>query len=367
MSGPAQHQPSDPVAGLLGRPSELLDLTFDQLRTLVMVRLTGNALRAARALGREQSSVQKQLTTLNELAQRMVGEVLALKQRRGQDFLFTPTGDQVTDLAAATLEGWSDVVHSARRRLGSTITVGTTEFTIRFLGEIWPHVRDDFQRRGIELKIVHVRTRDFWATLDAQQVDLICGSFATEQGQLPDLDYDFIECGRERVALLSNLTARELPDRPVRFAELPKLPLLAPTAGLLAEFLRRWYGPDYRATLTVIADIDALNYGLGLLQSQLLHGCLITTHAVAEAAITGRLPGGEGLRMIELGNDYRPCLELVTGVFGRRREREHYASDHPLNILWQLFETHASDGTDSRPDPAEGRLLRPPSVEQARR
>lgn len=340
-SGPVQLRSTDRLADLLGRPPEILDLTFDQLRTLVVVHQAGTALRAARALGREQSSVQKQLTTLNDLAQRTVGEILVLKQGRGQDFLFTPTGEQVAELATRTLDTWNDAVHSARRRLGSTITVGTTEFTIRFLGEVWPHVRDEFEERGVELKIVHVRTRDFWAKLDAQQVDLICGSFATERGRLPNLDYDFIEWHREGIALLTNLTTRELPHRPVRYATLPKLPLLAPTAGLLAEFLRRWYGPNYRATMTVIADIDALAYGLGLLQSQLLHGCLITTHAVAEAAVAGRIPGGEGLRLVALANDYRPDLELVTGVFGRRHEREHYASDHPLNVLWREFAAHA--------------------------
>lgn len=44
---------------------ELLETTFDQLRTLVLVAETGSALSAARVLGREQSSVQKQLDTLN--------------------------------------------------------------------------------------------------------------------------------------------------------------------------------------------------------------------------------------------------------------------------------------------------------------
>ncbi|HEV2779231.1 MAG TPA: hypothetical protein VGX25_07500 [Actinophytocola sp.] len=219
--------------------------------------------------------------------------------------------------------------------------IGTTEFTIRFVGEIWPRLRDEFERREVELKIVHVRTRDFWSTLDAQQVDLVCGSFATEAGKLPTLDYDFIEWHREPIALLTNLSTRELPDKPVRADKLPTLPLLAPTAGLLAEFLRRWYGPDYRSRLSIIAEIDALYYGLGLLDSQLLHGCLLTTNAVAQAAIDGRLPGGAGLRMIELGDDYQPPLELVTGVFARRGEREHYSPDHPVNLLWHEFEAHA--------------------------
>jgi hypothetical protein len=43
----------------------------------------------------------------------------------------------------------------------------------------------------------------------------------------------------------------------VTAAKLPSLPLLAPTAGLLAQFLGRWYGPNYRGTLNVIADVDS--------------------------------------------------------------------------------------------------------------
>ena len=332
---------ADVTSELMQVPGALLDLTFDQLRTLVVVRQEGNAMRAARRLGREQSSVQKQLNTLNELARQLIGESLVVKQGRGQDLLFTPTGEQLTTLAASTIDTWMTGIHSARRRLGSTITIGTTEFTIRFVGEVWPHLQDEFQRRDVELKVVHVRTRDFWEKLESQQVDLVCGSFATRTGELPDLDYDFIEWQREGVALLTNLTVHELPAKPVSADKLPTLPLLAPTAGLLAEFLHRWYGPAYTSKLTIIATIDALYYGLGLLDSQLLRGCLLTTSKVAQAATEGRLSGGHGLRVVQLADDFNPPLELVTGVFGRRNERNRYAADHPLNLLWNEFETRS--------------------------
>ncbi len=110
-------------------------------------------------------------------------------------------------------------------------------------------LREDFERHDIHLNIEHVRTRDLWRKLDAKKVDMVCGSFAAQPGRPPELDYDFLEWHRERVALLTNLTTRELPDTPVTAAKLPTLPLLAPTAGLLAQFLSRVYGPDYRGTL----------------------------------------------------------------------------------------------------------------------
>lgn len=320
---------------------ELLDLTLDQLRTLLVVYETGNALRAARTLGREQSSVQKQLSNLNKSFQRLCGEALVIKQGRGQDFLFTPTGEEIAHLTKSTLDSWEHGIHAARRRLGSTVTIGTTEFTIEFVGKVWPQLREEFERREIDLKVVHIRTRDFWAKLEAQQVDLICGSLATETGKRPTLDYDFIEWHREGVALLTNLTTHELPDKPVACDRLATVPLLTPSAGLLAEFLRRWYGPDYRSTLNVVADIDALNYGLALLDSDLLRGCLLTTEAVARAAVDGRLQGGHNLRMLELGPGYTPALEIVTGIFARPGERDHYSPDHPLNLLWTAFQRTA--------------------------
>ena len=324
---------ADLLAMLLACTPEILDVSLDQLRTLAVVRTTGNAQRAARALGRDQSSVQKQVDNLNKIATRLVGEALVVKQGRGKDFLFTPTGEEFVALAKHTLLTVTDGLHRSRRRVGSTVTCGTTEFTVQFLGAVWPALREDFERRGVHLNIEHVRTRDLWRKLDAKKVDLVCGSFAAEPGRPPTVDHDFLEWHRERVALLTNLTPRELAESPVTATRLPDLPLLAPTAGLLAEFLGRWYGPGYRGVLHVIADIDSLNYGLNLLTTQLLHGCLLTTERVADAALEGRLPG-VGLRKIDLADDYHPRLEIVTGVFARKGERERYAADHPLNLLW---------------------------------
>ncbi len=335
------------LATLLACPAEMLDVTLDQLRTLAVVHVTGTAQRAARVLGREQSSVQKQLDNLNKAAARLVGEALVGKQGRGKEFLFTPSGEEVVELAAQTLSSWTDSLHRSRRRVGSTVTFGTTEFTVEFLGAVWPALRADFERRGVQLKIEHVRTRDLWRKLDAKQVDMVCGSFAAEQGRSPELEYDFLEWHRERVALLTNLTARELSDTPVTAAKLPGLPLLAPTAGLLSQFLGRWFGPDYRGVLNVIADIDSLTYGLNLLTAELLHGCLLTTERVADAALEGRLPG-RNLRKIDLAEDYQPRLEIVTGIFARKGERERYANNHPLNLLWNAF----TRATPTRPVPA---------------
>ena len=69
---------TDSLNGLLACPPMLLEFTFDQLRTLIVVKEADSANGAARILGREQSSVQKQIDTLNRSFQRMCGEQLAV-------------------------------------------------------------------------------------------------------------------------------------------------------------------------------------------------------------------------------------------------------------------------------------------------
>lgn len=105
-----------------------------------------------------------------------------------------------------------------------------------------------------------------------------------------------VEWHREDLALVTNLSTRELPMTAVGQHRLPEIPLLVSSAGLIADFLRRWYGPDFQSRLTIVAGVDSIYYGLALLRSQLVHGALICAHAAAAAAIEGRLPGGPGLR-----------------------------------------------------------------------
>lgn len=342
MSGPVNVPPAGGFAELLASPTQLLDVTMDQLRTLLAVREAGSPLRAARMLDREHSSVRKQLDTLNRLFQQICGEALVVKQGRGQDYLFTPTGEVVAEIAAKSFADWLAGVTDRRRKLGATVTVATTEFTVDFLAQVWPDVADEFTRREIQLDIAHVRTRDFWSRLDAKEIDLICGSVAAAADNDPALvNYDIIEWHREDLALVTNLSVRELPMAAVEQDRLPEVPLLAPPAGLVAEFLRRWYGPHFQTDLNIVASVDSIYYGLALLRSRLVYGALICTHAAAIAAIEGRLPGGNDLRLVPLADNYSPPLQILAGIFARKGERNLYDDTHPLNLLWNAFSAHA--------------------------
>ena len=72
---------------------------------------------------------------------------------------------------------------------------------------------------------------------------------------------------------------------------LPGIPLLAPSAGLIADFLGRWYGHDFRDRLHIVAEVDSIYYELAL---GLVHGALIATGAAAQAAVEGRGAGSPG-------------------------------------------------------------------------
>jgi DNA-binding transcriptional LysR family regulator len=331
------------LSRLLNTSPLLMDTTLDQLRTLIAVYETRSALRAARVLGREQSSVQKQIDTLNRNFKSLCGEPLVVKQGRGKDVLITPTGEALVELARTTLTEWLDSIHECRRKLGTTLTVGTTRFMLDALAKAWHHVADDFRRRDVELKVVHIRTKDIWTSLESKEVDIVCGSVVTHAGRNSGFeDFDVIEWRRGGLALLTNLPESRLGSS-VGTGELPKLPLVVPGEGLIAAFLRGWFGADYRNELDIAAEIDEIQYGMSLLRSGLVEGCMIVTSGLGVVASNNELREGSGLRVVALKNDRKPELERLVGVFARKEERAKFPADHPLNLLWAAFQREVSE------------------------
>ncbi|MEV0369659.1 LysR family transcriptional regulator [Streptomyces sp. NPDC050636] len=319
-------------------PTELLDTTMDQLRTLIVVRETGTALGAARRLGREQSSVQKQLDTMNRTFAALCGEELVLKQGRGRDALFTATGEAMVDLARRTLGEWSDGVHDARRRLGRTLSVGTTRYTLGFLLDAVERVSEDYERDDVDLKVTHVRTGDLFTKLRAKELDLVCGSVVVTEGEEAELlaPYEVMEWRRSGLSLLTNLPPDRLPSTSFRARDLPRLPLVV-SGGLIGRVLKAWYGPEYRQKLSIAAEIEAAHYGFELLRSGVVSGAMLVTRGIGEAAADGRLPEAGGLRTLEIVGDVGPTTEVLVGVFTRRGERDSYGPGHPLSLLWEAL------------------------------
>ncbi|MBB5153218.1 LysR family transcriptional regulator [Saccharopolyspora phatthalungensis] len=339
LAGTASLPATDPRSRLLRSPAALLETTLDQLRTLILVHEVGTALAAARSLGREQSSVQKQLDTLNRNFQQLCGEPLVIKQGRGKKVLFTASGESFVAIARETLGDWLDGVHESRRLRGETVTVGTTRFTLGFLANAGEHVAAEFQERGIDLRVTHLRTRELLDALRTKQADLVCGSVLITADDAAALaEFEVMEWRRSGLSLVTNLSRGRLPNRVMRASELHGVPLVVPASGLISGFLHGWFGTDFREKLDIAAEIDDVRYGFDLLRSELLHGCMIVTQGVGEAAGDGRLPEGQGLRTIELVNDVGPKMQVLVGAFTRRGERQSYYAEHPLNLLWTALE-----------------------------
>ncbi|MFG3120247.1 LysR family transcriptional regulator [Streptomyces sp. NPDC048197] len=327
LSGPQQY------------PTELLDTTMDQLRTLIVVHEAGTALAAARRLGREQSSVQKQLDTMNRTFAALCGEELVRKQGRGRDALFTATGEALVGLARRTLGEWAEGVHDARRRLGRTLSVGTTRYTLGFLLDAAERIGEDYARENVDLKVTHVRTGDLFTKLRSTELDLVCGSVVVTEGEETELlaPYEVMEWRRSGLSLLTNLPPDRLPGASLPAHELDRLPLVISARGLIGRFLTAWYGTDYRQKLSIAAEIEAAHYGFELLRSGLVSGAMLVTRGIGEAAADGRLPEAGGLRTLEIVGDVGPRTEVLVGVFTRRGERASYPPGHPLNLLWKAL------------------------------
>jgi len=212
--------------------------------------------------------------------------------------------------------------------------------------EVARRIADEFAAREIELNVMHVRTKDSFARLDAKEIDLLCAGFASEAGadDIPG-DYEFLQWRREGLVLLTNLPKRELPVPAVSVDRLPDVPLIVPAAGgVITDFLRRWYGSEFRSRMSIVASIDDIYFGLALMRSKMAYGCMLTSVSIATAAAEGRLPGGPDRRLVELGADFSPMMELVTGTFARRGERAAFSPSHPLNLLWQAFTEEVAFG-----------------------
>lgn len=358
-----------PPHGLTQYPAGLLETTLDQLRTLLAVHEEGTALGAARLLGREQSSVQKQLDTMNRNVGELCGEPLLHKSGRGRPVRFTRSGEQAVELARATLGDWLDGVRTARARAGRILTVGSTRFTLEYLREAVDQLGERFAREGVEVRTVHVRTTNLLQRLETRELDLVCGSVSVPGSRrAPELEeYDVMEWRRSGLCLLTNLRDDELPRRtPVRVRALAQLPLAVPTDGLICDFLRGWFGPSYHGALRIAAEIDSAQYGFELLGSRMLRGAMLVTRGIGQAVDEGRLPEARGLRTVELAEESGSQLRVVVGAFARADDRAAHPPGHPLNQLWDvLHREHARRRGGEEHGDRDSRTARPSPLHAA--
>ncbi len=238
------------------------------------------------------------------------------------------------------------------------LTVGTTEFTLPIVSRAWNRVSEEFRQREVEFKVAHVRTKDVWSRLENRQVDLVCGSIvSTPEGDLRLKEYEVIEYARGQALLLTNLPEHELPDMSVETSGLGRVPLVVPPAGLVADLLATWYGTNFRDRLNVVADIDDVHYGLSLLRSGFVRGCMIVTGSIGRGMAAQEDPDAVPLRAFGLHDDLEPKAELMTGAFVRRADLERYDAGHPLNRLWAAVKQDVRTYTPWPDPPRRSRYL----------
>jgi len=305
-------------------------------------------------MGRHQSSLQKQLETLNSYFHELCGEPLATKRDRGQDYAFTPTGERVAEEAKALLLNWHDILELRRREVGRRLVVATTTFTLPILAVVWNQVLNEVAT-SVDLRVVQIRTKDFFERLDKRGVDVVVGGFLGSREGLPDLNYDFLEWNRDRVVLLTNLDKRNLPMSSLTTEDLKQYDVVAPDAGVIRDVLHFTYGESFEQELKLLPPVQDLYYGINLLRYGFVSGLMFATETAAKHALrltasddvlameSSQLPTPPiNLRTINLGEDFKE-LVVVSGLFARKGEREYYERNdpgHPLAVLWRVFEEH---------------------------
>jgi DNA-binding transcriptional LysR family regulator len=331
-----------PIDVAMYGPVSLRDTTMDQLRTLIAVYEAGSALGAARLLDRDQSSVQKQIDTLNRNFGAMCGEPLVLKRGRGQGVVFTETGESLVRTARETLNAWHEQIQICRGRVGGTLAVGTTSFTLAALTRARAVVAEEFSRLDVELRVEHVRSREILSKLRGRELDLVCGSIAVVKGREAPEDCAIAEWSRKSLSLVTNLPPEDLPGPVVSSSALRTLPLVLPDHGLIADSLRGWFGADYQRQLDVVAEIDTVLFGLELLASlSCLRGCMLVTHGIGEMVRDGRLATQADVRVLPVVNDTDVHMEVLSGAFIRRDEVSRDPR-HPLSLLWSALQHNDS-------------------------
>lgn len=339
----------------------LLHLTFDQLRTLVLLGELHSPRRVAQELGRDQSSVMKQVATLNTTFEKVCGRVLASPKARGQDYAFTPTFELAERLARETLERWNLELEQHRRHVGQRVVIATTTFTLPVLARVWERVRAEIQD-GVEVKVEQIRTAEFWDKLGSRAVDLVIGGQTVLAGHGVDCrEQDFLEWHREGLAAVTNIDESYLPGSVLRRAHLENrsISMILPRAGIIADAIRAILGADHDAVLLRAQVIQDVHYGLALLETGVARGVMFATASTAEYARSRHLHSGvnddpkrasaASLRILRLGDEF-PAFEIVTGLFGRKGERKSYEMiepAHPLAAFWRIF-------TECRPSQVSG-------------
>jgi len=319
-----------------------LRTTVDQLITLVDLHELSHTHEVAKRRNRDQSSILKQLATLNASFAEECGERLVnAKTGRGKPVQFTETGVQVVELARSFLKKSEDTFEDTRSRLGEKLTAASTTGMLSAVSAVWPKWKES-TRMGFELQIKQIRTYEVKEYLNGSKADLVFAGKINHPKALTQYeDFEFLEWKRSRVVLLSNHT--NLPSVSVHLKDIveKKVLMILPDNGIIKEFAEVVFGEDFRR-LTVAARINDLYFGIDLLKHNVYEAAMLVIEEFADSFIREQ----EGSGNCSFYKYEIPEISEITisGVVFRRRDSERFSSSHPVNVCWEVFKKEAAEG-----------------------
>ncbi len=312
-----------------------VSVTVDQLRTFVAVYETGSTRAAAlRILKRDQSSVEKQLKTLEEHFWNFNKERLIIKpSARGAELRFTRGGERVYELAQRILGEF----RSTRTQMEKIyrLRIAITKYTIPLLAEIddpiWKRLKQ--LGRQPEQELIHIGSDQIQACLEDPTMDFALGGIIT--GHPIQRGIEFIRWSTESFVLVSNvlLGGSKIDVKQLRSSSLP---LILRTDGVMKEFIARTLGST--EGLNVVEWCNDLQFGLDLLRLRVREGCMICSELIATEALK-HIESQGVLHMYH----FEGCdLFHERGLFRRAGTDELYEPTHPVRIFWDTFKELAA-------------------------
>lgn len=315
-------------------------MTIDQMITLIDLYEMKHTRVVAKHRSRDQSSVLKQLATLNATFTDLCGERLVnINASRGKPVDFTPTGEKVVNLVKKFLEDSIRTIDETRRELGKKLTAASTTGMLNVIARVWPKWQEK-ARRTFDLHLKQIRTYEVASYLREGKADLVFAGIIIH----PDMehyyeDFQFLEWSRSKVVLLSNHT--QLPTDPVKLDDIVdgKVRMILPKHGIIKDLAELIFREENLQKVNVAAWIDDLYFGIGLLRNNIYQACMLALEPAADRFIKEQTES-DGIPFYKYEIEGMQDISIASGLF-RRKDAEQYASSHPVSICWQIFKEEA--------------------------
>jgi hypothetical protein len=249
------------------------------------------------------------------------------------------------------LADWQVELEQHRRRLGSSVSIGATPFILDVVPKTWNQMVQTLNKRGVDLSLQHVHTGAVRKALENKSLDLVLGGVLLDRdtNTVASDNYDFLGWNREPFVVVSNYPRSMLPGPTVTPDELQKLTLLRPGVGIIDDFMVAWYGKGYERKLNVFDVTGDILFKLSLLRSESIRGWIPVPEYLVKSENKSSPNHGLGLHKFALYAPDLRDLDVVAGVFMRKHDREMLSEDHPLNVIWAMFEDVAKSLMPAKP------------------